>query len=196
MTTTCILFDLGNVLLLHNAQRRLGALAHACGKREDEIVAFFARTGIIDRLDLGKADERDLASALSDFSGRTVTATEAIRLWGTVFEPNRPLWAELPRLKQRYTLGIFSNNPPFIEQLFPQQAAFDHLFLSSQFGAMKPDLAVYEKVQAGLALPPEQILFVDDKKENVDRAHTLGWNGIVFSSNAQLRADFTRLDIW
>ncbi|MES1991091.1 MAG: HAD-IA family hydrolase [Pseudomonadota bacterium] len=113
-----------------------------------------------------------------------------------MFEPNLPLWNALPRLEARYTLGLFSNNPPFIRSIFPRDIKFRHVFLSPQFHATKPDIAVFKAVDAALGLPPQQILFVDDKKENTEQACSLGWNAIEFKSNDQLDQELTRLGIW
>lgn len=196
MKPSCILFDLGNVLLLHNAQRRLTALSNACGRSTDDVAAMLKQTGIVEALDLGHAEASDLAATLSDFAGKTITADEAVRLWLTVFEPNLALWNTLPRLEARYTLGLFSNNPPFIQSIFPRKIAFKHIFLSPQFHATKPDIKIFNAVKDALGLPPAHILFVDDKKENTDQACSLGWNAIEFKSNDQLDQELTRLGIW
>src|SRR3546814_15310910 len=110
MSISCILFDLGNVLLLHNARRRLSALAQVCDQSEDDIRGFLTHSGIVDQLDLGHATEIDLAAQLSDFAGKTISPDEAVRLWLTVFKPNRALWKNLQRLAPHVSLGIFNNN--------------------------------------------------------------------------------------
>jgi HAD superfamily hydrolase (TIGR01509 family) len=195
MSIACILFDLGNVLLLHNSQRRLQALADFSGKSPKTVGEFLTRSGIVERLDLGQADEKTLAAALADFSGKPVPPQLAIELWLMVFAPNRELWIELESMERRHKLGVFSNNPPFIRQLFSKNVHFDHIFLSSQFGVMKPNMAVFRAVQAALPHRPEEILFVDDKRENIDQAFALGWNAIEFRSNEGLVREFARLGL-
>jgi HAD superfamily hydrolase (TIGR01509 family) len=196
MTISCILFDLGNVLLLHNGRRRLRALAKACAQSEDAVEDFLRHNDIIDQLDLGHANADDLAATLSAFANKHFTAEQAVKLWATAFEPNLPLWHDLDRLAGQRILGIFSNNPPFIRSFFPLQVRFKYVFLSSQIGAMKPDLAAFNAVQSALRWPPTEILFIDDKAENIARAKTIGWNAIQFKNNDQLEQELIHLKLW
>lgn len=195
MGVDCILFDLGNVLLFHNSRRRLQALATFSGRSEAAVETFLERTGAIEQLDLGLIDEAELGAMLGSFAQKSLSGPEAVAYWLSVFTPNLGLWDRLPRLAQRHSLGIFSNNPSFVRQLFSKSVRFDHVFLSSQFGVMKPDIKVFEAVQAALALDPARILFIDDKRENTDQALAMGWNAIEFRSNAELERDFARLGL-
>lgn len=196
MSISCVLFDLGNVLLFHKTQQRLHALSEACNQSEDDVRSFLMHSEIIDELDLGHAQATDLAVKLSEFAGKQISPDEAVKLWLTVFEPNRWLWKNLQRLASHVALGIFSNNPPFVKRLFPRDIEFMHVFLSSQFGAMKPDISVFNAVQASLSWTPDQILFIDDKKENVAQAKAIGWDALQFKNNKQLDQDFIRLGLW
>lgn len=195
MLIDCILFDLGNVLLFHDAQRRLRALADFTGQSSQAVGEFLSVRDISDELDLGYMDGAGLSAALGELAGRPVTQRDAMRLWLSVFEPNLDLWNRLPKLGERHSLGVFSNNPPFIRQIFPHTTRFDQVFLSSQFGVMKPDIAVFNAVQATLSYQPEHVLFVDDKRENVEQAFSIGWNAIEFRSNDSLATDFARLGL-
>jgi FMN phosphatase YigB (HAD superfamily) len=195
MSIACILFDLGNVLLLHHSQWRLKALADFSGRTEKDAEDLLSRSGIVERLDTGEADIFALCDTLASLAGKPVSPEDAASLWLSVFEPNRELWEMLPRLAGHRSLGVFSNNPPFIVQLFPPAVRFDRIFLSSQFGIMKPDIRVFESVQRALDMPPDNILFVDDKSDNVAQARSIGWTAIQFRSNAELAQDFTRLGL-
>jgi HAD superfamily hydrolase (TIGR01509 family) len=52
----------------------------------------------------------------------------------------------------------------------------DHLFVSQELGEAKPDPAIYLAAQNRINLPPDQILFFDDKPENVAGARAVGWH--------------------
>jgi HAD superfamily hydrolase (TIGR01509 family) len=195
MSIACILFDLGNVLLLHHSQRRLKAIAEFSGCAEKDVADFLSASGIIERLDTGEASEADLCAALGELAGKPLSPNEAVALWLTVFEPNRELWDALPRLAVRQQLGVFSNNPPFIRQLFAPGVNFKHIFLSAQFGIMKPDIRVFETVQAELDLAPGEVVFIADKSDNVAQARSIGWAAIQFRSNAELGQELARLGL-
>lgn len=53
---------------------------------------------------------------------------------------------------------------------------FDYVFLSFEMGCKKPNDDIYLKVQEELKTNPENILLIDDTKENIDAAKRLGWN--------------------
>ncbi len=47
---------------------------------------------------------------------------------------------------------------------------------------LKPDAAIYHRICEKYGLPPEECLFFDDRKENVEAAIQAGMHGIVFES--------------
>ncbi len=53
-------------------------------------------------------------------------------------------------------------------------------------GSAKPEPAAYEWCIRELGLPPGEVLFVDDRAENVDAARRLGLQGHVFTSPEEL----------
>jgi HAD superfamily hydrolase (TIGR01509 family) len=55
-------------------------------------------------------------------------------------------------------------------------ANLDATILSYQVGAMKPSPEIYEVAETAAGVPPNQILFIDDKQENVDAAIGRGWH--------------------
>lgn len=58
---------------------------------------------------------------------------------------------------------------------------------------IKPDPAIYELLLKRYGLKPEECVFIDDLKENVDVAITLGVHGIVFNTFAQAKEELNTL---
>lgn len=58
---------------------------------------------------------------------------------------------------------------------------FDHVLLSHEVGMLKPDSAIYKHALEVLDVSPEATIFVDDDRQNVEAAETLGIKGIVFT---------------
>ncbi|MET7333070.1 HAD-IA family hydrolase [Nonomuraea sp. NPDC005650] len=56
-------------------------------------------------------------------------------------------------------------------------------FISSDLGARKPDPAPYEAVLGALGVPPEEVLFVDDRPVNLAPARALGMRTLLFRSD-------------
>lgn len=63
---------------------------------------------------------------------------------------------------------------------------FDQVTLSYEVHAAKPEAAIYEHCLDGLALPPEETLFFDDRIENVRGAELLGIRAIQFTSRDEV----------
>ncbi len=72
---------------------------------------------------------------------------------------------------------------------FDLYAPFTPCILSCEVGLEKPDPKIYELLLQEIQMPANQILFVDDRKENIDAALKLGFDAIVFSSQAQLEKE-------
>lgn len=77
---------------------------------------------------------------------------------------------------------------PYAAGRFEVLALLDHVVVSGEVKAAKPDPRAYQIVaeRAGIAL--DRLAFVDDRQENVDAATALGMDGILFTDAAALRA--------
>jgi putative hydrolase of the HAD superfamily len=184
-----ILFDLGGVLLPFDQERRIAALVQAFGCTA-EVARTFMADNVHWRLSLGEADELDLADAFTSAFGRRVAPLEAVDLVLSVFEaPNHELWDLVDRLRTRALVGGFSDNPSFVDQLFPAGARLDPMFFSSELRVFMPSAEAFAAVEAALGSPPETILFIDDMPANVDAALARGWDAVRFTTNAALADD-------
>lgn len=56
----------------------------------------------------------------------------------------------------------------------------EHRFYSFNLGLLKPDAAIYDYVRKSLGCAFSEIIFIDDKIENIEGACALGINGILF----------------
>jgi len=189
MTPAVILFDLGGVLLPVDQRRRLRAVAGALGISEAEArVALDAH--LFAQLDVGQVDEQAFADSFAAAAGRAVTRAEARALILSVFEaPDDETWAIAQHLREQAIVGGFSDNPPFVREVFPAGADLDPMFWSAELGATKATEAAFAMVEARLGAEPDAILFVDDSEANVAIARRRGWQAHRFSGSSALRAD-------
>jgi glucose-1-phosphatase len=184
-----ILFDLGGVLLPFDQERRIAAVVGRFGCAAETARAFMA-DGIHWRLSLGEANAADLADAFTAAFGRPVAPAEATELTLSVFEaPNHALWELVGRLRRHALVGGFSDNPRFVDRMFPAGAFLEPMFFSSDLHLFKPSAEAFTAVEAALGLPAEEVLFVDDTLANVEAACSRGWDAIHFTNNAALTAD-------
>jgi putative hydrolase of the HAD superfamily len=115
------------------------------------------------------------------------------RMW-TTQNPAMVAWQN--RLKQRGILtAILSNMGDSVLESVQREyewiKGFDVLVWSYQLLIAKPDPAIYLHTLKKLGTQPEETLFIDDKRVNVDAAIALGMKAIEFSTVDRLREDLT-----
>jgi putative hydrolase of the HAD superfamily len=71
----------------------------------------------------------------------------------------------------------------------PWLAGFDHLLWSHALKLAKPDPAIYRHAADGLGFPPENILFIDDRAENVAGGIAAGMQVILYTTQPALEAE-------
>ena len=76
---------------------------------------------------------------------------------------------------------------------FGLRAYFDVALSSCYLGLRKPDLAIYQRVIDIVGRPPERILFVDDRPENVAGARNAGIMALRYTGSEVLRHDLVGL---
>ena len=76
-----------------------------------------------------------------------------------------------------------------MEREFDWIHRFDVRVWSYQLGVAKPDPAIYRHTLAELGVQPEETLFIDDKRVNIEAAQALGIQAIEFSSVERLREE-------
>ncbi len=95
--------------------------------------------------------------------------------------------------RARVKTGILSNIGDSIAEgicaKLPWLSAFDHCTWSYALGMAKPERAIYEKTAEALQTPPEHILFIDDKQENIVAAIGAGMQAIQYDNHANFTAE-------
>ncbi|WP_158822569.1 HAD family phosphatase [Granulicella sp. S156] len=83
--------------------------------------------------------------------------------------------------------GILSNMPDAMEvgirDTFAWIENFDHHTWSHRLLLAKPEAAIYRHAAEGLALPPAEILFIDDREENIEAAVAVGMQAIQYTNH-------------
>ncbi|MBX9922897.1 MAG: HAD family phosphatase [Rhabdochlamydiaceae bacterium] len=123
--------------------------------------------------------------------------------WGASFKSvlkdaigiNPEMYALVNQLKeQQIPVALLSNVDDRISKLirdFGLYEPFEPCLLSCEIGVEKPDLKAYELLLKTLNLPAKDVVFIDDRPENVEAAKTLGLDAILFESEQQLRNELS-----
>ncbi|MCA9381966.1 HAD-IA family hydrolase, partial [Candidatus Dojkabacteria bacterium] len=70
------------------------------------------------------------------------------------------------------------------------EGIFNDIFRAKEMGISKDDPSVFELLAETLNLQPEEIVYVDDKIENVRAAESIGMKGVCFVSNYEIFEEF------
>ncbi|MBP5791534.1 MAG: nicotinamide-nucleotide amidohydrolase family protein [Kiritimatiellae bacterium] len=97
-----------------------------------------------------------------------------------------------------YRLGILTNMCSNFAKLFRKHfadfvALADALVVSGEVKMYKPQKGIYLEMQRRLALPPEDIVFVDDVETNCQGARDAGWSAVRFVSAEQTASALSNL---
>jgi putative hydrolase of the HAD superfamily len=114
----------------------------------------------------------------------TILATD-VDVWTNLNLPMVEWAARLQRAGIR--TGILSNIGDSIAQgiiaKLPWLSGFDHCVWSYSLCMAKPEPAIYLKTAEALHTAPTNILFIDDREENVAAAATLGFQAIHYTTH-------------
>ncbi len=111
---------------------------------------------------------------------------------------NEKMFALVDRLKQKgLTVALLSNIDPRLSAYireFGFYEPFNPCLLSCNIGLEKPDIKAYEYLLNELKLPAKDIVFIDDRLENIDAAKRAGLDAVLFVSQEHLQKELeTRL---
>lgn len=99
----------------------------------------------------------------------------------------------IPKLKQQYSLAILSNCPEGwavdLSQRFGFSQWFSTILFSAQQHLKKPQLQFYQLALQQLDVAAEQVLFIDDRIENLQAAKKVGMQTLWFSQQGMLSDD-------
>jgi 2-haloacid dehalogenase len=84
---------------------------------------------------------------------------------------------------------------PFARGRFEFLRWFRAIFLSGEVRLVKPDPRIFQFFCERFALIPEQIIYVDDLKHNVEAARSVGMHAIQFGDPASLREELLQLGL-
>jgi epoxide hydrolase-like predicted phosphatase len=104
---------------------------------------------------------------------------------------NTALAEFLVRLRPRYKVAILSNggSREAMNRKFRLEELVDLQVFDGEEGIAKPDARIYQRTITRLGVQPEESVFVDDTKCNIDAAQRLGMHAIHFKSTAQAIAE-------
>jgi len=143
---------------------------------------------IFRQYDLGILSEDDVASYFSKYDGIHSTKEEVQEEIDSHINLNKALMLLIKKLRQQgFKTALLSNaNNAFFEEKvyikYPDfKDLFDEIIVSSSVQMVKPNADIFLYALRKINSKPEESLFIDDSKINVDAAIKLGMNGLVYT---------------
>ncbi len=190
LESTAVIFDLGNVLVSFDHERCYQALALMLGI-STEPVREIVENRIRPRFDRGKMTIDEVHSTLEASFGGSLDKKGFLHVWADVFVPIPEMIEWLQSLHGRVRLALLSNTDaihlPWVKEEFGFLHHFEHLILSYEVGATKPDSAIYRAALDRLSLPATSCCFIDDIEDYTQAAQGLGMTAVHHRSPSETR---------
>ncbi len=182
---SAVVFDLGQVLIPFDYNIFISAInKHKYGLGEEFVNKYNTNYEIHRDFERGKISEGNFIGQMLEWLKHKISSEEFIKYWSSIFSVNEDVIALLPELKKKYNIYLLSNTNSIHKKYgygyYEFLKQFDKLFLSHEVGFIKPEEAIYRTVEKVSGFPSEEHIFIDDIKEYVDAAKSIGWDGIQF----------------
>jgi HAD superfamily hydrolase (TIGR01509 family) len=173
-----LLFDLGGVVVDFDGIAPLLALSNGRLTRE-EARRFWLFSPSVRSFEIGKCTPEEFARGALAELGLELSPDFFLReflAWDR--GPMAGALELLDALRPRFLLACLSNNNELHWARLRAETRlaerFHRCYLSQEIGLIKPDGEIFEYVLRDLALPPAQILFLDDNPECVEAGRSAG----------------------
>jgi len=192
-----VIFDLGKVLVDFDygiAGRRIAARGRVSAEAVQELID---HSPLLFRFETGQVSQEQFFAEVRAATGFRGTIEEFSEFFADIFTTIDPMVKLNAELRQRgVPTYMFSNtNELAISHLrgrFPFFSQFNDYILSYEHGAMKPDGRLYEVVERQTGLRGTDLLYFDDRAENVAAGTARGWRAFVHHTPEQTREIIAR----
>ncbi|MEK7383536.1 MAG: HAD family phosphatase [Elusimicrobiota bacterium] len=194
-----VFFDIGNVLLRFDTRMVLRRFAWAVKRHPVKVANYLWHSDIGERIERGEVDGPQLHVLFQKELGYEGSYVQFRLLWCDHFTLDRGSHAILKRTAARVPTYLLSNTNALHIDFIRERYAFPRLvrgaILSHELGLRKPDPAIYRAALKLSKTKPDETVFVDDLKPNVEAARALGMIAIRFRGADNLRRRFRELGL-
>jgi len=195
-----VVFDLGKVLVDFDysiAGRRIAAEGKMSAT---DVQEFIDHSPLLFRFETGQISKEQFFAEVQAATGFRGSLGQFSGFFADIFKPIEPMVKLHGELRRRgVPTYIFSNTNELavghIRESFPFFSAFDGYILSYEHGAMKPDPRLYEVVEDKTGRRRDELLYLDDRPENVEAGANRGWQVILHESPGNSLAQILKLGL-
>lgn len=179
-----IVFDLGKVLLDFDYGRMADRMAGRSGISREAVHALIDQSPLLHDLESGRISSPEFFEAIQEKAGYLGDFVRFTRDFGDIFDPIHEMIDLHRKLASAgFPTCIFSNTNDLaiahIRERYPFFNGFTNYVLSYEHGCMKPQARLYEVVEETTRSTGAEILYIDDRPENVEAGVARGWQTIL-----------------
>ena len=191
-----IVFDFGGVLAEEGFKEGLRAIGKEKGLNPEDFYRIAGemvyRVGYI----TGNSDEEAYWNAVRERTGVKGTDKELREEILRRFKLRPEIIKVVAKLKSLgFIVTILSDQTNWLDELnqrTPFYHHFDHIFNSFDLKKTKRDPSLFRDVCIQLGIQPEEVLFIDDNLENIERASNQGLRTIHFKDVSMFKKEIKR----
>ncbi len=178
-----VVFDLGKVLLDFDYGKVAALMRKFCDFPRDEIIRSLNQSPLLHRYETGELTSRQFFEEVRSVTGFRGEFQDFADIFADIFTPIPEMIDLHTRLRQRgIKTYVFSNTNELavahIRSVYPFFANFDGYIYSFEHRSMKPDPKIYEVLEKVAKRSGGELLYIDDRRENVDQGAERGWRTI------------------
>ena len=198
MNQPVIIFDLGKVLVDFDYSIAARKIAARSAKAPADLHAFLGSSPLLADYESGRLTRQAFYEAVCKAIGFHGDLAEFGSFFADIFSEMPGTIALHAELRRRgFKTFIFSNtNDLAIEHVrrnFPFFANFDDYIFSYEIGAMKPQPEIYAAMEKLCDRRGADLIYLDDRAENIAAGAARGWRSILHVSAAETRARLAEL---
>ncbi len=194
------IFDLGKVLVDFDYTIAAQKIAARSDRAPADLHAFLGSSPLLVDYESGRLTRQGFYDAVCGAIGFRGDLAEFGGYFADIFTEMPGTIALHAELRARgFKTYIFSNtNDLAIEHVrrdFPFFAQFDGYIFSYEVGAMKPLPAIYEAMEKMCGHTGADLIYLDDRAENIAAGAARGWRAVLHETPEQTRAALASLEI-
>jgi HAD superfamily hydrolase (TIGR01509 family) len=190
------IFDLGKVLVDFDYTVAARKIAARSTKSPADLHAFLGSSPLLVQYESGQLTRQTFYEAVRDAIGFRGDLAEFGSFFADIFSEMPAMIALHAELRRRgFKTYIFSNTNDLaiehVRQNFPFFANFDGYIFSYEVGGLKPQPEIYAAMEALTGRRGADLIYLDDRAENIDAGKARGWQAILHETPEKTRAAVT-----
>ncbi|MDB5226533.1 MAG: hypothetical protein JWN78_726 [Bacteroidota bacterium] len=193
-----ILFDLGKVIFDYSWNNTFLYWSDITGIPLEEIQSRFVLNEIWNEYECGKKSPQEICRFINSQINIKLTQKEFEEGCNNIYlELYEGINELLMELKNKYRIAALTNTNEvhckvWLKRYENTLVHFEKIFISNEMGMRKPDKNIYLQTLKQLNVQPQEVLFLDDLKENIESAKSIGIHTIQVSSFQQMKTELQK----